>query len=67
MVERYDGEPLQPAHPVPGGPPPLPDGQGVPQPPLPPPLTPRELRRARLLAVAVAALVLAAIVVGAWR
>jgi hypothetical protein len=66
MVERYDGEQLPPVHPVVDGRPPLPDGQGVPQ-PVAVPLPPRELRRARLIAVAVAAVVLAAIIVGALQ
>lgn len=63
MVERYDGEQLPPAHPVVDGRPPLPDGQGVPQ-PAPAALPPRELRRYRVVAVLAAVVVLVAIVVG---
>ncbi|MFI6266179.1 hypothetical protein [Micromonospora sp. NPDC051006] len=65
MVERYQGEPLPPAHPVPGGRPPLPDGLGIPQPPAP--LPPSALRRALLLAALVVAVVLAVVVIGLTR
>lgn len=62
MVERYDGEPLPPAHPVPSGPPPLIDGQTITRPA--PPLPPRELHRARLIAAVVAVIVVAGVVLG---
>ena len=66
MVERYTGEQLPPAHPVADGRPPLPDGQGVRQPP-PPPLPPRVPRWYRVVAVAAAVVVLVAIVFGSLR
>ncbi|MFG1776586.1 hypothetical protein ACGFIG_09175 [Micromonospora sp. NPDC049048] len=66
MVERFtDGEQLPPAYPVVDGRPATPDGDRVPQPSPPPlPLSPRELWRARIVAVLAAAVVVAAIVLG---
>lgn len=63
MVERYDGEQLPPVHPVQDGPPPIPDGQGLPQPPRELPLATREF----VWGVVAAAIVLILVVTGIAR
>jgi hypothetical protein len=62
MVERYDGERLPPVHPVQDGRPPLPDGQGLPQPPQHLPLATREFVWGAIAAVIVLALLVTGIV-----
>lgn len=65
MVERPTPGPLPPAHHIPHGRPPLPDGDTVPQPPPadPPPVTFAE----RLTAAVCVCIVLAAVAIGALR
>lgn len=65
MDERPHTGPLPGATPVPGGPPPLPDGLGVPQPPIPP--GPALTRRQWLTGWACVALVVLAAVIGILR
>jgi hypothetical protein len=59
-------DPLPPARPVPGGPPPLVDGQTVPHPPRPtgPPVTRRQLVYGLLCAGFILALVLVGVIRG---
>ena len=62
MVERYDGEQLPPVHPVQDGRPPIPDGQGLPQPARDLPLATREFVWGFLAALIVLGLLITGIV-----
>ncbi|WP_428964083.1 hypothetical protein [Micromonospora fluostatini] len=64
MRERPTDGPCPGAHPVPGGPPPLPDGQGVPIPPRPtsPPVTRWQYAYGVLCAVVVLVLLVVGVV-----
>ncbi|MEU8185978.1 hypothetical protein [Micromonospora carbonacea] len=60
MADR-EHSPCPGAHPVPGGPPPLPDGQTVPQPPRTLPLATREVIAGWVCAVVVLVLLAAGV------